>query len=174
MAILEGLGPRGKMFEELEPADYIFEIAEPGDKGWISEIIDKTNSKAKLAAVVWRLKVVSPEEFAGKSHFHRTWCAGTKEKIAMAKKRWDPSSFTFQFLTDIGIAVKDGNDAMVLDDFLDDDGWFLPIRWNKDGELEFSTVGLDKTIGHRFNGSLRIEKGNDGVDRLTLTKAWLE
>jgi len=174
MALLEGLGPKGKIFDELEIGNYTFEIAEPDERGWISEVIDKTNPKAKLASVTWQLRVVSPEHFAGRRFFHRTWCAGTQEKIAMAKKRWEPSSFTFQFIQSIGIAVKDGNDAVVLDDYLDDDGMFLPIKWNKDGELEYSTVGLNKTIGVRFEGELRMEKGQDGVNRIALSKSWPE
>lgn len=157
MAILEGLGPKGKIFDDLPAGDYLFEIAEPGDKGWIREFTDQDNPKVTMSTINWRFRTLQPEEFEGKPFFHSTMFYASPEKIAMAKRPYDPSGFFYQFLVSIGAAVKDGNDAVVLDDYL------------TDGEID-----LDKMIGIRFWGSVRMVKGKDDKERTQLDKAWPE
>lgn len=160
--ILEGLGPSKKMFEDLDPGDYLFEIVEPGNKGWLMELVDKDinddpDPTSKLEAINWRLKVIQPEEMEGRNFFHSTWLAGSTNKIAKAKKPWDPSSFTYQFLRDVGVAVMLKGDAVILDEYLDEDGWFLRFTWEEDNFV-CDTNNLNKTIGVRFWGSVRKEK----------------
>ena len=151
MAILEGLGPKGKMFDELPVGDYLFEVGEPGDKGWVSEVSDQDNPKLTMSFINWRLRVLEPEEFNGKPFFHSTMFYASPEKIAMAKRPYDPQGFFYQFMAAIGAAVKDGNEAVILDDYL------------TDGEVD-----LDKTIGLRFHGRVVKQTGKDNKERIQL------
>lgn len=137
MAILEGLGPSGKLFEDLPPGEYLFEVSEPGDKGWIAEYKDDSNPKAITNNVNWSLRVLKPEEHENRRFFHQTMYYASPEKIAQAKRPYDPSGFFYQFLVGIGAATKDGNNAVILDDYL------------TDGEPD-----LDKMIGLRFHATV--------------------
>lgn len=157
MSILEGLGPSKKVFEDLEPGDYVFEIAEPGDKGWTRRFEDNDDSEIYMDFVNLRLKVIEPEEAAGRNFFHSIMYNASPAKIAMAKRPYDPSTFLYQFLGDIGAGVLQNGEVTILDDYL------------TGGELD-----LDKLIGLHFSGSIRQEKGRDGKDRTMLTKAWPE
>lgn len=158
MSILEGLGPKRKVFEDLEPGDYLFEVAEPGDKGWLFEIVDEENPKAILRGINWRLRVVQPEEFAGKPFFHSTWISATPEKIAMAKKPWDPSAFTYQFFAGIGAAIMENGESIVLNEFLTPDG----------------DPDLNKMIGLRFQASVRKGVNKKQPDRVGIADVWPE
>jgi len=169
------------VFDDLEPGDYLFEIAEPSDKGWIMEFVDnlpgsddEKDPSCKLEAINWRLRVIQPEEMEGRNFFHSTWIAGTPDKIAKAKRQWDPASFTYQFLADIGVAMIERGEATILDDYLNEDGWFLPFGWEGE-DFVCDTDNLNKTIGVRFWGSIRMKKRGKAVDAQEypeLTKAW--
>ena len=157
MAILEGLGPSKRVFEDLDPGDYVFEIVEPGERGWTRKYEDDEDSDIWMGFVNFPLKVIQPEESEGRRFFHSLMYAASPEKIAMARKPYDPSTFLYQFLGDIGAGVLQNGEVTILDDYL------------TDGELD-----LDKMIGLRFSGSIRVEKGRDGKERTALTKAWPE
>lgn len=181
--ILENLGPKGKLFEDLEDGDYLFEISEPGPKGWVTDLVSKDDMgnelpNLRLAQINWSLRVVQPEESENRRFLHSTWLSATPEKMESARRPWNPASFTYQFCTDVGIAMKDGNNAIILDEFLGEDGNFLTFGWDvrKGGSITgftCDTSNLNKTIGLRFWGSIRKkkQKGSD-VERATLTKAW--
>jgi hypothetical protein len=161
MAILEGLGPTRKIFEELEPGDYLLEVSEPGEKGWLREFVDEDDEDCKATYVGWALKVILPEEASGRIHFFNTMVYASPEKIAKAKKAYDPAGFLYQFLSRIGAGeVKDGV-VTIHDDYL------------TDGELD-----LDKLIGLRFWGSIRqevIKSGRRKGEMATnLVKVWAE
>jgi hypothetical protein len=160
--ILEGLGPKKKVFDDLEPGDYFFEISEPSDKGWIMEFTDKDadgqDTEAKATYINWRLRVVQPEEMEGRNFFHMTMLSATEEKLAKAKRPYDPETFTYQFLGQIGVGMLQGGEVTILDDYLTD-----------------SQLDLNKTIGLRFWGSIRIVKrGPKGQEKeyTSLTKVW--
>ena len=162
MAILEGLGPKGKLFEDLPVGDYLFEIAEPGEKGWLVEFKDEDDPKATTSNVGWSFRVIRPDEFENRRHSHLTMYDASPQKLAKAKRPYDPSGFFWQFLASIGVAIKDGNGAVLLDDY------------TTDGDPD-----LDKMIGVRFNGSLREEQYKDKRTGETktvvrLTKSWPE
>ncbi len=161
MARLEGLGPKRKIFEDLLPGDYLFEISEPGDKGWMVEFTDKDESgndtDAQACYVNWKLRVLQPEEFENKPFFHLTMISATEEKIAKAKRSYDPAGFTFQFLGSIGAGMVHSGEVIILDDYL------------TKGDID-----LDKLIGLKFWGSVREVQGKDGVTRVRLEKCWME
>jgi len=157
MAILEGLGPKRKVFEDLEPGDYLFEIAEPGEKGWTATYTSDDNPEATISYINWRLRVLQPDQFEGKSFFHSTMYDASPEKIAMAKKPYDPAGFTYQFLASIGAGVVNNGEVTILDDFL------------TDGEID-----LDKMIDLRFWGSIRKGVNKNQPDRVGLDKVWME
>ncbi len=157
MAILEGLGPTRKVFEDLEPGDYLFEVAEPSDKGWIYDKEDQDDSEAKSQFINWKLRVVKPEEFAGKPIFHMTMFSATPEKIAKAKRSYDPAGFTYQFFASIGAGMIHSGEVVVMDDYL------------TKGEID-----LDKMIGVRFWGSIRKGVNPNQPDRVGLDKVWPE
>ena len=161
MAILEGLGPKRKIFDDLEPGDYLFEITNPSDSGWTIEFVDKDDfgapTEAKATYISWKLRVLQPEEFANKPQSHLTMISATPEKLMKAKRPYDPAGFTFQFLAQIGAAVVQSGEAIVLDEY-----------------LTKGSIDLDKLIGLRFWGSMRSQKGKDGVERINLVKCWVE
>ena len=162
MAILEGLGPSGKLFEDLPPGDYLFEISEPGDKGWLMEFKDADDELATTSNISWNLRVVRPEPFENRRFSMLTMYDASPQKIAKAKRPYDPSGFFWQFLTSIGVAMKDGNRTILLDEY------------TTDGDPD-----LDKMIGVRFNGSLKEEqykdkKTNEIKTVVRLTKSWPE
>jgi hypothetical protein len=160
MAILEGLGPKRKVFDDLPPGDYLFEISPPGEQGWIKEFTDKddngNDTKAVAQYVNWKLRTLIPEEFEGKPFFHMTMFDATPEKIAKAKSAYDPAGFTYQFLGAIGAGIVSNGEMIVLDDYL------------TKGDID-----LDKLIGLRFWGSVRV-KNMKGTDRTILEKVWKE
>jgi hypothetical protein len=157
--ILEQLGPKGQIFDELEPGDYLFEISEPGDKGWLFEkkYVDENNQPtgAEATFITWRLKVIQPEESSGRNFFHMTMLSASEQKISEAKKPYRPDAFTYQFLADTGIAIKQGNDAIVLDDY-----------------LTKGHIDLNKTIGVQFWASLRKGVNPNMPDRVGVSKVW--
>jgi len=155
MAILEGLGPRRKVFEDLTPGDYTFEITGPGDKGWIYEKVDEDNPQAEARYINWKLTVIHPETYEGKPFFYMTMFYATPEKIAKAKRPYDPAGFTYQFLGKIGAGVIIDGDVVVKDEYI------------TDGQLD-----IDKLIGFRFEGSIREEKDKSGTLRTQLVKVW--
>jgi len=157
MAILEGLGPKRKVFEDLEPGDYLFEIAEPGEKGWTATYEDKDNPAATISYINWRLRVLQPDQFEGRVFFHSTMYAASPEKIAMAKKLYDPAGFTYQFFAGVGVGIIENGEVTLLDDYL------------TDGEVD-----LDKMIGLRFWGSIRKGVNKNQPDRVGLDKVWAE
>lgn len=159
MSILEGLGPKKKMFEDLEPGDYVFEISEPGEKGWTHRYTSDDDPDVWMEYVDFRLRVVSPEESAGRLFFHSIMFNASPEKIAQAKKPYDPSTFLYQFFGEIGAGMIQSGELTILDDYL------------TDGELD-----LDKFIGLRFAGSLRAVKSkkDNSKEYVNLTKAWPE
>ena len=84
------------------------------------------------------------------------------QKLAKAKRPYDPSGFFWQFLISIGVAIKDGNDAILLDDY----------ATNGDPDL-------DKMIGVRFYGTIGEEQYKDRRTNeiktvVKLTKQWPE
>lgn len=176
MAQLEGLGPKRKLFEDLTPGDYLFEIAEPNDDKWLVEFSNKDNDAAKIAYLGWKLRVVSPKEFENKPFFHRTMIAATDEQLALAKRPYDPAGFTYQFLTAIGVAVMQSGEAVILDDYLDADGWFLRLERDDEGDIFGDTENLNKLVGIRFWGSVREEKDrkDSSITRIALAKCWKE
>ncbi len=160
--ILEGLGPKKKVFDDLEPGDYLFEVSEPSDKGWLVEFVDKDedggDTKAKASYINWRLRVVQPEEMEGRNFFHMTMIAASEEKVAKAKRSYDPEAFTYQFLGNIGTGIVQNGEVTILDDFL------------TEGNLD-----LNKIIGVRFWGSIRkVTRGKKGEEKeyTSLTKVW--
>ena len=166
MAILEGLGPKRKIFEDLTPNDYLFEISEPGDKGWVVEFTDKddmgNDTDAVASYINWKLRVLKPEAFENKPFFHLTMFSATPEKIAKAKRSYDPAGFTYQFLGSIGAGVVSGGEVTILDEYL------------TKGEVD-----LDKLIGLRFWGSVREvqivnKETKETQTRARLEKSWTE
>lgn len=167
--ILEGLGPKKKIFEDLDPGDYLFEIAEPSDKGWIVEFIDKdedgNETEAKAQYINWRLRVVQPEEFENRNFFHLTMIGATEEKIAKAKRPYDPEVFTYQFLSNVGVGMLAQGEVTILDDY-----------------LTYGNLDLNKIIGVLFWGSIRMVKDPKGkkdangqvIERASLTKVWMD
>lgn len=162
--ILEGLGPKKKVFDDLEPGDYLFEIVEPSDKGWLVEFIDKdddgNDTEARASYINWRLRVIQPEEMEGRNFFHMTMVSASEEKVAKAKRSYDPEAFTYQFLGNIGVGMLQNGEVTILDDYM------------TDGSLD-----LNKCIGVRFWGSIRIVKrGMKGQEKeyISLTKAWMD
>jgi hypothetical protein len=164
--ILEGLGPKKKVFDDLDVGDYLFEVVEPGDKGWTITFTDKdeggNETDATATYINWRFRVVEPEEFAGRNFFHLTMIHATDEKIAKAKRPYDPSGFTYQFLGKIGVGLLQAGEVTILDDFLSPD------------DSKHPCLDLNKVIGLTFWGSLRKVKGRDGQERVSLTEAWAE
>lgn len=156
---LSGYGPQKKIFEDLTPGDYTFEIQAPGEKGWFRRFEDDDNKDVWMDFINFKLSVVDPQEFAGKAHFHSVMYAASEEKIALAKKPYDPSTFLYQFLGDIGAAMIESGEAIVLDEYL------------TDGDLD-----LDKLIGLRFNASARevADRKDATKKRVQLTKIWPE
>ena len=159
MGILSGLGPTWKQFDDLEPGDYLFEIAEPGDDGWLSEFEDQDNPTATMTYVNWRLRVIKPEAFEGKLFFHRTMWDATPQKLAQAKRPYDPKGFTRQFIGAVAGVLVHGV-VTILDEYLDKHGDPDP----------------DAMIGLRFWGSLRLvpDKKDPSKSYVILTKAWQE
>jgi len=159
--ILEELGPKEKVFEDLDPGDYLFEIAEPGEKGWLVEFTDKDDqgqeTNAKATYINWRLRVVQPEESENRNFFHMTMISATDDKIAKAKKPYNPRAFTFQFLGNIGVGIVQNGEVTILDEYLARGGH----------------PDLNKMIGVRFWGSVRVVKRGDR-EFLSLTKCWKE
>ena len=162
--ILENLGPKKKVFDDLEPGDYLFEIAEPSDKGWLMTFTDKdddgNDTEAEASYINWRLRVIQPEEMEGRNFFHITMVSASEEKIAKAKRPYDPEGFTYQFLGNIGVGMLQGGEVTILDDYM------------TDGALD-----LNKCIGVRFWGSIRIVKrGQKGQEKeyTSLTKVWMD
>jgi len=157
MAILEGLGPKRKVFEDLEPGDYLFEIAEPGEKGWTNLYENEDNPGATMSFIQWRLRVLQPDQFEGKPFFHSTMYDASPEQIAMAKKPYDPAGFTYQFFASIGAGIMDNGEVTLFDDYLTD-----------------GYPDLDKMIGLRFWGSVRKGVNKKQPDRVGLDKIWME
>lgn len=162
MSILEGLGPKRKVFEDLEPGDYMFEVGEPGESGWTRRFYTRDEDGNDVLDsytdnINWRLRVVQPEEFAGKTFFHSTMYGASPAKIAMAKRSYDPAGFTYQFFAGIGAATMQNGEAILLDDFL------------TDGEPD-----LNKMIGLRFHATIRKGLNPKQPDRVGLDKAWPE
>jgi hypothetical protein len=176
MSRLSGLGPRKKVFEDLTPGDYLFEIQAPGENGWtrrftmsdeeFNEIKDhypelkkKSSSDVWMDFVNFKLVVLEPKEFAGKVHFHSLMFDASEAKIALAKKTYDPSTFLFQFLGDIGAGMKENGEIIILDDYL------------TDGDID-----LDKLIGLQFNASARMVKNrkDPSKERVQITTCWPE
>jgi hypothetical protein len=159
--ILEELGPKRKVFEDLEPGDYFFEIAEPGDKGWLLEVVDSDDhgnpTDAKAQYVNWPLRVLRPEESEGRRFYHLTMVGATDEKIAKAKRSYDPAAFTYQFLADVGVGLLQSGEVTILDDYLTQD-----------------CLDLNKTIGISFWGSIRKGANPKQPERVGLTKVWLD
>jgi hypothetical protein len=96
----------------------------------------------------------------GRNFFHMTMVSATEEKLAKAKKPYDPETFTYQFLGNIGVGMLDKGEVTILDDYL------------TDGHLD-----LNKTIGTRFWGSIRmVKRGKKGEEKeyTSLTKAWMD
>lgn len=157
MGILTGLGPSWKQFDDLESGDYLFEIVEPGDDGWLSEFGDQDDSNATITYVNWRLRVIKPEEFEGKLFFHRTMWDATPQKLAQAKKPYDPRGFTRQFVGAVAGVLMQGV-VTILDEYLDEHGDPDP----------------DRMIGLHFWGSVRLvqDKKDSTKSYINLTKAW--
>ena len=156
--ILEDLGPRGKMFEDLEVGDYVFEITKP--KEWTSTFADKDNEKATATSINWTLRVLSPEESEGRLFFHRTQYKVSPEKMAKAARPYKADGFTRQFWVAIGAAFMEGNESILFDQFTDENG----------------QVDLNAFMGLRFNGSLRMvpDKKDSSKSYLNLTNAWID
>lgn len=177
MSRLSGLGPRKKVFEDLTPGDYLFEIQAPGDNGWTrrfemsSEDFEElrrsdpdrfkglSNTDFWMDFVNFKLTVLDPKEFTGKTHFHSIMFDASEEKISLAKKSYDPSTFLFQFLGDIGAGMKESGEIIILDEYL------------TDGDID-----LDKLVGMRFNGSAREvpDRNDPNKKRIQITKVWPE
>jgi len=157
MSRLSGLGPRKKVFEDLTPGDYLFEIQTPGENGWTRRFEDKDDNRVWMDFINFKLGVLDPQEFAGKVFFHSLMFDASDAKIALAKKPYDPSTFLFQFLGDIGAGMKEAGDIIILDDYL------------TDGEID-----LDKLIGLTFNASVREvpDRKDPSKKRTQITKVW--
>ncbi len=153
--ILEDLGPSRKVFEDLPVGDYVFEVIKPKD--WIQEFVDDDNPESKATYINWQLRVIQPEESEGRIFFHRTMASATPEKIAKAKKAYDPATFTYQFLSKIGVGVTTGGEVVILDQYL------------SDGHLDLNAI-----VGVRFSGSIREVQLKDGSMRVNLTECWPE
>ncbi len=157
MGVLSGLGPTWKQFEDLDAGDYLFEIAEPGDRGWLSEFADEEEPLAIITYVNWRLRVVKPEEFEGRTFFHRTMYDATSQKLAQARKPYDPKGFTRQFIGAVVGVVMQG-EVTIPDEYLD----------------KHDEPDPDAMIGVRFWGSIRLvqDKKDTSKSYANLTKAW--
>ena len=155
--ILEDLGPKHKIFEDLEVGDYLFEVGKPND--WLSTFADKTDEEATITYINWQLRVLEPSEQEGRVFFHRTMYSASPEKIAQAKKPYDPTSFTYQFFAAIGAGIVNSGEVTILDEYLTD-----------------GNIDLDKMVGMRFWGSLRevADRKDPSIKRVQLTKCWSE
>ena len=156
--ILEDLGPRGEMFEDLGVGDYAFEITKP--KEWTSTFADKDNEAATTTYINWTLRVIGPEESEGRLFFHRTQYKVSLEKMAKAAKPYKADGFTRQFWVAIGAAFMEGKDSILFDQFISEDG----------------RVDLNAFIGLRFRGSLREvpDKKDPSKKYVNLTQAWID
>ncbi len=157
MGIFEGMGSTWKTFEDLDPGDYLFEIAEPGDSGFLREVVDKRDEAAIATFVSWSLRVIRPEEFVNRRHGHMTMLRANQAKLALGKGPYDPAGFTKQFLKEIGVAIELGTMVQTLDEY------------TTDGEPD-----PYKMIGVRFWGSIRTGANPNQPDRAGLTKCWPE
>ena len=163
--ILENLGPKKKVFDDLEPGDYLFEISEPSDKGWLVTFTDKDDdgnvTESEASYINWRLRVIMPEEMEGRNFFHMTMVSASAEKVAKAKRPYDPEAFTYQFLGNIGVGMLQNGEVTILDDYM------------TEGSLD-----LNKCIGVRFWGSIRMKniakKGQEEKMVSQLTKVWMD
>ena len=161
MAILEGLGPSKKVFEDLEVGDYLFEIIEPSQGNWIQIFTDKDDEDSWRKVLNFRLKVLRPEDQEGRTIFHSVMFDASPKKIGKAKKPYDPSVFLYRFLNNIGAGVLHNGEVTLKEEYL------------TDGEID-----PDKLIGIRFWGHVGLNTYQDQTGQnqeiRQIDKIWLE